>query len=160
MLLCINRSLAVNGLSKRIDNTTQHTVPNRYLNYPAGGFYLISLADCRGIAKQYRTNVVLFQVHNHAVYISGELKKFALHGIFQTVNTGNAIGNLDYGTNIGYNQLCTVSFDLFFDNRTDFLWFQIQSLVPSFCVIISGFAVIPLSSRRAGYESCNPLPCP
>ena len=94
----MDRSLAVNRLSKRVYDTPEHSVSDRHLYYSARGLYDISLANAVAAAEKYRADIVFLQVQDHAVYIARELQQLALHGIFQAVYTCNTVSYLDNST--------------------------------------------------------------
>ena len=112
----LNGSLAVYGLSERIDNTSQHGIANGNLNHSSGRLDSIAFTDIFCTAQKYHADVILFQIQHHAVYIPGELKKLALHGIFQTMYTRNSIRHLDDSTYICHFQRRRIALNLILDN--------------------------------------------
>ena len=125
-LISFNRAFAVKGLPQSIYYTSCHGIAHRNLYHSACGFYRIAFTDPAGITKQNRTNVVLFQVQNHAVDFSRKLQKFSLHGAFKTVDTGDTVSNLDNGTDVGHLKFGRILFYLFFNHRTNFFRPQIH----------------------------------
>ena len=118
----MDRALSVNRLAKCINNTSQHSISYRNLNYTSGSLYDISFSDIIAAAKEYRTDIILLQIQDHAVYLSRKFQKFTLHCLFQTVNTCNTVCYLNDSTCVRHRDFGGVSLNLFFDHRTDFLW--------------------------------------
>ena len=122
-ILCgLYRALAINGLPQRIDHTSSHGITYRNLNHPAGSPDCITFIDVPGASQQNHTHVIFFQIQYHAVNFTGKFQQLTLHGIFQSMDTGNTIRNLDYRTHVGYIQGGCISLDLILDNRTNFFW--------------------------------------
>ena len=132
IFVVLHRTLAVDGLPQRVHNTSQHGVAHRDLHYPAGSLNRIAFVNVFMIAEKYRTHVVLFQVHHHAVNLAWEFQQFALHGILQTMHTGDAVRHLNDRTHIRYIKLRRIPLNLFLDYGTYFFWSQIHRLVRTF----------------------------
>ena len=98
--VCLDRAFSVDRLSKGINNTSQHHITDGNLNNTTGRFHGIAFVNVMVLAEQYGTDIVFFQIHDHAVYITRKREKFTLHRILKSVNTSNTIGYLDYSTNI------------------------------------------------------------
>ncbi len=80
-LITFNRFSSVNCLSKCIDNTSQHTVPNGNLYDTTGTFYFIAFTDVGVIPHQNSTDVLFLQVQYHSINISGKTKQLTGHRI-------------------------------------------------------------------------------
>ena len=128
----LDGSFTVNGLSQCIDNTSDHGIPDRDFHHASGCLYNITFADIVLAAQKYGTYVVLFKVKHHAVYLAGEFKQFTLHGIFQSMHTGNTICYLNDRSHFRYFHIGSVSFNLILDYGTYLFWFQIHRSVRTF----------------------------
>ena len=91
----MDRSLSIDRLSERIYDTPEHSVSDRNLHNSARGLYDISLTDLGAVAEKYRSDIVFLQIQHHAVYLARKLQQLTLHGILQTIYTGDTVRYLD-----------------------------------------------------------------
>ena len=117
-----DRTFAVNRLTKSIDYATKHRVAYGNLHNAVRRLYGIAFIDVLGTTKQYGADVVLLKVHDHAVNLTGELKKLALHCLFQSMYTCNTICHLNNRTDFRYFQISGISLNLILNHRTNFFW--------------------------------------
>src|SRR6056297_124781 len=126
----IDIAFAINGNTDPVDNPTNQSFTNRHLNNPLGSFNQVALFDVLGITQDSGTNIVFFQVKNHAHGATGKLKELSGHGLIETMDTGNTIANGDNGAGLADLNLTTKSFNLFLDDRTDFFCSNFHNRVP------------------------------
>ncbi len=98
-LLGVDRTLAVERFTQRIDDATHEGVPHRHLHDSARALGDGAFFDF-GIAAEERTaDIVLFEVEGHAHRAALELDHLAVHGLFETIDAGNAVTDKDHATN-------------------------------------------------------------
>ena len=119
----LDGSLVIDGLAQRVDNTSQHGITNRHLNDAAGGLNQVSFTDGAAVTQKNTSYIVLLQVHDHTVYLSGEEKQLTLHGIIQSMDTGDTVCHLDHGSGLCGFQLHLIVLYLLFDHRAKLFWF-------------------------------------
>ena len=98
--LGLDGALPIDRLAQGVDDPAQHTVTHRDLHDTSRGLDNISLIDVLLAAQEHRADVVLLQVQHHAVDLSRELQELALHGVVQSMDTGNAVRHLNDRSNI------------------------------------------------------------
>ena len=109
-------TFSVNGLTKGIDNAANHGFSYRNFHNTTGPLDLVPFSDLRKLTKDNAANIIFLQVHGHTVNAPGEFQKFAGHSHFQTMNPGDSVSYLDYGTYIHYLHCTIITFNLLFDN--------------------------------------------
>ena len=75
-LLRMDFSLVINRLSEGIHHPAQHRISDRHLNNAAGTSHFITFTDSYITAKQYGTDMIFFEVHDHTHDAMRELQKF------------------------------------------------------------------------------------
>ena len=115
-LIGIYRSLAVDGLSECVYYTTLHGITYGHGHNSSRGLYHVTLCYTGCISEQNGTDIVLLKVQDHSVNLARELQQLSLHRLFQTVDTGDTIRNLNYGSDVCNLKLRAVFFDLFLDH--------------------------------------------
>ena len=68
------------------------------------------------LSQDGNTDVVSFQVENHAEYASRELQQFHGHRIFHAVNPGNTVSHRQDRSYFAYVQFLLIVSDLFGDD--------------------------------------------
>merc|ERR1712121_109321 len=86
-------ALAVNGVSKSINNTSKNFHPNWDVHNSSSSLHNISFLD-QFIATEYdNTNVVGFQVESHAPQSRAEFHHFLGLDVLETIDTSNTVSN-------------------------------------------------------------------
>ena len=88
-----NRSLAVKGCASRINYTPQQSFAHRHLRDLAGSLYDVAFFDVSNFTQNRNTDIVCFQIENHAQNAAGEFQKLHRHCILHAVYSGNTITN-------------------------------------------------------------------
>ncbi len=119
-------------MAERIDDAPQQFRADRHLDHPAGAFGDVALFDLAVLTEENAADIVLLEVQSHAENAVGELDQFHGHDIFQAIDTGDAIANLENLTHFFHIDLFLKLFDLFFENRGNFFWpnFHGNNLLP------------------------------
>ena len=115
-----NGTFAIDRLSECIDNTTDQSLANRYFYNFSGRFDNISFFDLSIRAQNDHTDIVFLQIERHAVDAAVKFEQLALHAVAQTIDSGNAVTDLQYGTIIQNLKFTMIMLDLFFYDGTDF----------------------------------------
>ena len=103
--LDLNGAHTVDRLAKRVDDAAEHGTGNRNLKDAAGRMDLVAFLDDSDVAQKNGANLFLFQVLGKAVDLlasagAHELEELAGHSVLQTLNTGDAVADLDNRTNL------------------------------------------------------------
>ena len=98
-LLCVDRTLAIQWTTERIDNATDQFWPNRHLNNSAGGLDGVALFNALRVTKEHGTNRLFAKVERHTGNAARELKKFRRECARESVDLRDAVANLDHGAN-------------------------------------------------------------
>ena len=53
-------------------------------------------------AQKHRADIVFFQVQRHALNAAGELQQFPDHAVFQAINAGDAVTDLQDGSHADF----------------------------------------------------------
>ena len=114
-----DRALGVNGLTERVNDTTDHIFADGNGNNASRTFYKTALADADVITEKNRAYHVFFQVERHTEGAVCKFQKLVCLAFFNAVNLGNTV---TYGDNIAdliLFCLFIIIFDLFFYDLAD-----------------------------------------
>jgi len=89
----LNRTLTVNRLSKRVNDSSDHRVAYRYLRNLAGTLDQIAFFYMTVISQENRTDIILFQVQYHSHDSSGKFQQFSRHRVLQSIDTGDTVAH-------------------------------------------------------------------
>ena len=92
-----DRTLAVDGISQRVDHAADHAFAHRNRHDAAGAPDLVAFLDVGVIAQHHRAHLIFFQVQRDARNAARELDQFARHDVFQTVNAGDTVAHRNHG---------------------------------------------------------------
>ena len=120
----LNRSLAVKRCAGRINYTSQQSFANRHLRDLTGSLYDVAFFDMSNFTQNRNTDIVCFQIENHAQNAAGEFQKFHRHCILYAVYSGNTITNGQNSSGFAYIQLFFIAFYLLRNNLTNFFRFN------------------------------------
>src|SRR3990170_8722882 len=96
-LICNNRALIIYRPAECINDPSDHCISNRYPGYIPCPFDGIAFLDHGVFAEEDCTYVVFFKVKDHPHYIAREFEQFPGHCIFKSINSCNAVTNLEHG---------------------------------------------------------------
>ena len=96
----VNLALAVDGLSERIDDTSEHIVVDTDRSDALGTLYDHALLDALGRTQKHTTHVVLLKVHHDSHSAVLELEKLVGLGVAESVDTGHTIAHLKHSTHL------------------------------------------------------------
>ena len=97
-------ALAIDGLTKRVDDTTEHAATHGDVHNTTGGAAGVALLDGVDIAEQNGADLFAVEVLSQAVHGlardgAGELKELTGHRAFETEDVSDTIAHLGY---VGY----------------------------------------------------------
>ncbi len=116
----LDLALAVDGNADAVDHPADQRLADRNLDDALGALDGVAFLDVVGFAENRGTDVVFFEVENHAHDIAGELEEFAGHGLVEAMDAGNTVTDGDDGSGFADLDLATEGFDLLLDDRADF----------------------------------------
>ena len=97
-------ALAVDRHAERVHDAAEQAFAGRNLHDAARGADLIIFLDCGDVTEKNGADLILFEVlgqAEHGLTVgSDELEKLASHRVLQTVNTSDAVADLDDGTDL------------------------------------------------------------
>ena len=109
----LNRPLAVNRLSKRIDHPADQGFTRRNLHDPASATDDVAFLDQRFAAKQNCADGIR-QVQHQAINSMGKFQQFAGHRLLESADVGNAVAEGNDGANIIHIDIGLIIRDLLF----------------------------------------------
>ena len=92
-LIRLDGTETINGVTKRIDDTAEHTFTNGDIDDRSSSLDNITFLDFSIITKDNDTNVVSFQVEGHTLDTGGELNHLSGLNLHETEYTSNTITN-------------------------------------------------------------------
>jgi hypothetical protein len=104
--LGIDRALAVDRISKSVDNATHECRAYRNVEDTAGALDGIAFANAAVFTEESDTDVVLFEVQRHAHQVARKLKKLTGHAAREAVHAGDTVADRE-------NSACLHDFDSF-----------------------------------------------
>ncbi len=116
----LDRPFPVDGLTDRIDHTTDQRFTDRNFCDTAGALDRIPFLDSHIVAHQHGADVVLFQIQGDAIESAWKLEHFTGHGPVKAVDLGDTVSDLNDGTRLLDIDLLVEALNLFLDDRTDF----------------------------------------
>src|SRR4029078_9255141 len=97
-----NRSLAVERLTERVDDTSKQPLANRNRNNSSGPLDGVALFDFLEFTQQHGADALLFEVERDAKHAVRELEHLAGHRILDAVHTRDAVANRDDAADFGH----------------------------------------------------------
>ncbi len=89
-----NGALAVHGVPKRVDHTSEQGAAHRDLSEPARPPDRIALLDARLGAEQHGPHVMTFEVQHHSDGVSGKGQQLSRHRMAKPVDVCDAVADL------------------------------------------------------------------
>ena len=118
--LCLDGTLAVDGLTQRVDNAADEVFAHGNGNYFAGALDGVAFLNAAVRAQNDNGNRVLFQILGHTESAVGEFHQFACHALVQTGDLGNAVTHQNDHTGLAGLNFIFVIFDLRTNDLRDF----------------------------------------
>jgi hypothetical protein len=120
-VLRLDRALAVDRLTDGVHDATHEGLADRNFRDAARPLDRIAFLNADIVAHQHGADIVFFEVQRDAVEPAGKFEHLAGHGSVEAVYFGDAVADLDDGPGLLDIDLFVEAFDLFFDDRTDFV---------------------------------------
>ena len=95
--LGVDRTLAVDRLTERVDDATQHFGADRHFQNAAGALDRIAFGDVLVLAQHHRADRITLKVQRHTERVVREFQHLALHHVGQAVDAADAVGHRDDG---------------------------------------------------------------
>ena len=114
-------TFAINRLAQCVNNAADNCVAYRYLHKVACSFNSVAFLNGFRVTQKYGTYVAFFQVQCHSVNAVRQFKEFAGHAVLQAIHMGNAVADFKDCTNFIDIEVYFVVFNLFFNDRCDFI---------------------------------------
>ena len=123
--LASNQSLAVEGNTQRVDDTSQHTFAYHDGSDSLGTLHGEPFLDFVGRSQQHGTYIVFFQVHHNGFDAVVKLEQLVGFGIAQSVDTGHTVAYLKHRTDFVQLDAGIDAFELFAQDVGNFAYFYI-----------------------------------
>jgi len=105
---------------QHVHHASDQRLADRHLHDAPGALHHVAFANRLEVAEQHGADFVLFEVQREAANVMRKLEQFAGHDLFQTVNLGDAVADLDNGSDFGDGAVVIEVFDLLTNNLVDF----------------------------------------
>jgi len=115
----LNRTLAVNRISKGVNCTAEERFANRDGEKTSGGLDLVAFFEGGHITKDDASHFFLFEIERNADGATGELYHLVVHDIRQAIQLGHAIGDGSDGAGVLLHRLGGEFGDLLFNLLED-----------------------------------------
>jgi hypothetical protein len=122
LLGSLDGSLAINGVSKSINDTTEHFNSDWNIDNLSGTLDGLSLLDQTIGTEEHNTNLSSFQVHAHSLDTGGELDKLLGLDVGHTVNTSDTITDRQNTSSLGQTGLLLHTSNSLLENGRDLCW--------------------------------------
>src|SRR5690606_7443305 len=147
--LGIDRTLAVNGATQRIDHAAAQLGADRHFENAAGRLDRVAFRHAGVITQHHGADGVALEVQRQAEDVVGEFEHFALHHIGQTVDAANTVGHGNDRTLCANISRRTQTFDAGLEQFTDLRRVKLHVQTPESCYL----AFV----RRPAYRACGPI---
>ena len=126
----------IHGTTQRVDDATDGGISHGNLGDFTGSGDRRSFLDFVTGTHQYGPDVIFFEVEGNTDGSIFKFEQFAGHGVFQAVDAGDAIANLQHGSDVGDFEFGVVLLDLLLDNAANFVWSdRCHNVCPSFFIV-------------------------
>src|SRR5437667_1781583 len=117
---CLDRTLAVDGIAERIDDTAEQALADRGVDDGAGALDGLAFLDLAVGAENHDTDVVGFEVERHAAGAVLELDHLTGLDVVETVDAGDAVADGQHLSDFGNFSLLAEILDLVLEDRGNF----------------------------------------
>ena len=90
-LIGLDRALAVDGVSERVDDAAHHGGADGDGHDLAGPLDDVAFLDLAVVTEQRGTDVVFLKVEDHAHQVAGELEELARHGVLEAIQARDTV---------------------------------------------------------------------
>ena len=112
-------TLAVDRLTEGVDHPAQHRVAHGHSSDFAGGLDGAALLDAATLAHQHHADVVVFEVEGDALGAVLELHQLTGHHLLQAVDAGDAVADLQHGSDVADRNRFVVVLNLLLEDGAD-----------------------------------------
>src|SRR6185503_1138035 len=88
----------VDRIAEHVDHASDKRVAHRHFYDAPRALYEIAFADGLKVTEQHGANLVFFKVQGETANVVWKLEQFAGHDLFQSVQLGNSVTDLDDGS--------------------------------------------------------------
>ena len=117
-----DRARAVERLAQRVDDAADELVPHRDADDVARALDGPALCDLLPVAEERDADVVLLEVERDARDAVLELEHLQRQAALEAVDAGDAVADLEDGSDLGEVCLDVVLLDALLENRRDLFW--------------------------------------
>ena len=117
--LCVDRPGPVERLAERIHDAADELVADRHAHDVAGALDRVALRDLLPVSEESNADVVLLQVEGDAGDAVLEVERLGGHAVFEAVDAGDPIPELEDRADLGEVGLDAVLLDPLLENRGD-----------------------------------------
>ena len=96
-----DRTLAVERLAQRVDDTAEHRLAHADRGRAARAAHEVALLEAVGGPEQHGAHVVLFEIHHHGPHAVVELQQFVRFGVPQSEDAHHAVADLQHRAHLG-----------------------------------------------------------
>ena len=115
----LDRALAVERLSQRVDDAADQRLAHRHLEEAAGGAHLVALVQMPVVTEDDGADLVLLEVQREAVRLVRELEQLARHRILQAVDLRDSVTGRDDASHVRRHQAGVEILEPFLDDFGD-----------------------------------------
>src|SRR6202171_4585011 len=119
-LVGLDRALAVNGITERIDDAAEQALADGGIDDGAGALDSLAFLDLAVGAEDHDADVVGFEVQRHAAGTVLELDHLAGLDVVEAVDAGNAVADGQHLSDFGNLSLLAEILDLVLEDRGNF----------------------------------------
>ena len=117
-------TFAIDGLSERIDDTSQHIVVHTDAGNAMGTFHHLSFFDAGSWSQEHTTNVVFLQVHHDSHGAVLKFEQFVGLGIAKSVDASHTVAHLEHGAHLIELGTVVDALQLLEQHFRHFAWFN------------------------------------
>src|SRR5262249_10865553 len=107
----VERALAVERLTERVDHAAEQRLADGHARDPARAADRLAPADVLPLAEERHADVVLLEVEREADDVVLELEHLGRDGVLEPVDAGDAVADLEHGAHLGEVGLDVVLLD-------------------------------------------------
>ena len=112
-------TLAVDRLTQGVHHPAKHGVAHGHCGDLAGGLHRAAFLDAAALAHQHHTHVVILEVEGDALGAVLELHQFAGHDLLQAIDAGDAVADLQHGSDVADRNRFVVVLNLLLEDGAD-----------------------------------------
>ena len=121
MFISNDWSAIVDRVPQSVNNSADHRIANRHLHDPARALNQVAFLDRLVLPKEHCANLVFLEIQSQSANLVRKLQQLASHYLFESMDFGNAVTNLDDCANLHYCHAGVKIFNLLADNFVNFV---------------------------------------